>query len=159
MGEDPKLFYMLKYLGILWYEWQDRQQAAWGDGMLGPTLCGDSGRATFPSLVPCPEFLWTACLCSWKRQLHPFGQVKKAHNSTVHRMSREEYSPQEQKEDFHGVLDSVLYALCNLLQWNKPQGEAGTDSHCWAWRRPSETDRVQRWVYTENSLISISLLY
>lgn len=64
MGKDPKLFYMLKYLGILWYEWQDRQQAAWGDGMLGPTLCGDSGRATFPSLVPCPEFLWTACLCS-----------------------------------------------------------------------------------------------
>lgn len=56
------------------------------------------------------------------------------------------------RSDFQGELVSFLYALCNVLQWNKPQGETGTDSHCWAWRRSPETDRLQWWVYVEISL-------
>lgn len=45
-----------------------------------------------------------------------------------------------------------VFVSCYFLQWNKPESEAGFDSHCRAWRRSSETDRVQWWVYTENSL-------
>lgn len=56
------------------------------------------------------------------------------------------------KLSVHVWLSVHVFVSCYLLQWNKPEGEAGTDSHCRAWRRSSETDGVQWWVYMENSL-------
>lgn len=71
----------------------------------------------------------------------------------VHQKSKEEDYPQEQKwlsGRVQFTQDFQFMFLSHLLQWDKPEGEAGTDSHCRAWRRSSETDRVHWWVYTEN---------
>jgi len=126
MGEDPELCYMLRYLRV-----QRGRSGRTGSELLRELrslvlhFVAKTRRRNhltlFGTMAPSPEFLWLACLCNWKRQLHPLTGEKMPMMEWSFRCLRKQ-TVLKNRSDFQGELSvhiglSVcVFVSCYLLQ-------------------------------------------